>query len=160
MKVLFSERAMSSIYSEMQANINVETGGVFLGEIVDGDFYVLESVSPGPNSIHNSNSFEYDSAYLNYTINKLLGIYEENVEVVGIWHQHLSGSSTFSIHDDIMNFKFADISRNGIISAIMNPDAFFSIKMYYVNKNHEYSIIDYKVNMSFPKYIGRYRKRL
>ncbi len=160
MKVLLCYRAIAAMISELESHPNAETGGVFIGKETNGDFWILDSVFPGPNSKHGNNSFEYDSDFLNYTINKLLKMYEDEIMVVGIWHQHLSGSSSFSVYDDIMNYKFVDKTEKGIVSAIVNRKAGLDITFYYVDKKHEYQRIEYELHSYDLNKIGRYKTEL
>lgn len=146
MKVVFSERAMTSLLVETKEKITTETGGVFLGEVRDGICFVVESVDPGPKSIFTPTYFEYDVDYINHLINKLSRIYKRQLDLVGLWHRHPGSLDTFSSTDDGTNSKYAQLSANGAISALVNIDPKFRLTVYHVTYPLAYEKVEYSVN--------------
>lgn len=145
MKVVFSDRAMTSLLVETKEKITTETGGVFLGEFKDDVCYVVEAVDPGPNSIFTPTYFEYDVDYINHLINKLSRIYKKQLDLVGLWHRHPGSLDRFSNTDDGTNAKYAELSKNGAISALVNIDPEFRLTVYHVTVPLKYTKVEYSV---------------
>ena len=58
--VVFTQRAFNAMVTETISKHPIETGGVFLGDVLDkGTWIVLENISPGFKSTHQSRYFEY-----------------------------------------------------------------------------------------------------
>lgn len=145
MKVVFSKRAMTALLVETKEKITTETGGVFLGEIRDGNCYVVETVDPGLKSIFTPTYFEYDVDYINHLINKLSRIYQRQLDLVGLWHRHPGSLDRFSSTDDGTNSKYAQLSTNGAISALVNIDPKFRLTVYHVTHPLSYEKVEYSV---------------
>lgn len=145
MKVVFSRRAMTALLVETKEKITTETGGVFLGEFRDGNCYVVESVDPGPKSIFTPTYFEYDVDYINHLINKLSRIYQRQLDLVGLWHRHPGSLDHFSSTDDGTNSKYAQLSPDGAISALVNIDPKFRLTVYHVTYPLSYEQVEYSV---------------
>ena len=47
-QLFLSTRAYRRILLEVLEHFHTETGGVLLGQVVNGDTYVVESLDPGP----------------------------------------------------------------------------------------------------------------
>ena len=145
MKVVFSRRAMTALLVETKEKITTETGGVFLGEFRDEICYVIETVDPGPKSIFTPTYFEYDVDYTNHLINKLSRIYQRQLDLVGLWHRHPGSLDRFSSTDDGTNSKYAQLSANGAISALVNIDPRFRLTVYHVTHPLSYEKVEYSV---------------
>lgn len=145
MKVVFSKRAMTALLVETKEKITTETGGVFLGEFRDGNCYVVETVDPGPKSVFTPTYFEYDVDYINHLINKLSRIYQRQLDLVGLWHRHPGSLDRFSSTDDGTNSKYAQLSSNGAISALVNIDPKFRLTVYHVTHPLAYEKVEYSV---------------
>ena len=148
-RVVFSERAFVSILVETQENIQTETGGVFLGFREDNEWYVIESIDPGPNSIFKANYFEYDQDYVNHLINKISRLYDTQLDLIGLWHRHPGSFDSFSRTDDETNTKYAELNNKGAISALVNIDPKFRLTVYSVTLPLEYKEIEYIVGNSY-----------
>lgn len=145
MEVVFSRRAFDSLCLEVKDKKNVETGGFFLGEFKNGVCYVFENIFPGPNAIHQKIYYEYDEQYVNYEINKLRKLYYENIDIVGVWHRHMSSKNYFSEMDHDMNDKLVKAFNKDIISAIVNVNKGLGITIYYTEQNYSDMQIKYSV---------------
>ena len=88
MEVVFSQRAIAAVMAETAEKIQTETGGLFLGKVIGDTWYVVESIDPGPNSIFEVAYFEYDQPYVQHLIHKVAAIYQERLELIGLWHRH------------------------------------------------------------------------
>lgn len=145
MKVVFSNRAYSSILAETTEKIKTETGGLFLGKVIDDTWYVVEAIDPGPKSIFEVAYFEYDQKYTQHLINKIANLYNEKLELIGLWHRHPGSFDQFSSTDDGTNAKYASMRKCGAISALVNVDPKFRLTVYHVNSPCRYSTISYDV---------------
>ena len=76
MKAVFSDRAYTAVLAETLSKIQTETGGVFLGKLIDDVWYIVESIDPGPKSIFQVDYFEYDQKYVQHLINKKALLYK------------------------------------------------------------------------------------
>lgn len=149
MKVIFSERAFTSILAETTERVYTETGGLFLGTIQEDNWFVIESIDPGPNSIFEVAYFEYDKKYVEHLINKIANIYNEKLDLIGLWHRHPGSMDVFSTTDGGTNSKYAAMREQGAISALVNVDPNFRLTVYHVKQPCKYLKIDYLVGNSY-----------
>ena len=148
-KVIFSERAFTTILAETYEKIATETGGVFLGVAQNETYYVIETIDPGPNSIFQTAYFEYDRKYITHLANKVNKLYSDKLDVLGLWHRHPGSLDRFSQTDYGTNEKFASESGGTAISAIVNVDPKFRLTMYMVTTNpNDYKEIKFEVKES------------
>ena len=149
MEVYFSERAFVAVLAETLERVKIETGGLFLGKVIDGNFYIIETIDPGPKSIFTPVYFEYDQEYTEHLINKIAKLYNTRLELIGLWHRHPGSFDIFSSTDDGTNIKFANMRPDGAISGLVNIDPEFRFTMYHVNNKCEYKKINYQVGDNF-----------
>lgn len=145
MRVIFSNRAFVGILSETLEKARTETGGLFLGRVVEDTFYICETIDPGPNSVFEVAYFEYDAAYTQHLINKVANLYNERLDLVGLWHRHPGSFDQFSGTDDGTNEKYARMREEGAISALVNLDPEFRLTVYHVDPPHRYRTVSYEV---------------
>ncbi|MBQ6342101.1 MAG: hypothetical protein IJI41_03140 [Anaerolineaceae bacterium] len=145
MKVIFSDRAYTSVLAETTEKIDTETGGLFLGIMCDDIWYVIEAIDPGPKSVFKVDYFEYDQRYTQHLINKIANLYKYKLDLIGLWHRHPGSLDTFSIVDNGTNIKYASMRDKGAISGLVNVDPIFRLTMYHVNQECEYKYILYDV---------------
>lgn len=146
MKVIFSKRAMTALLVETREKIATETGGVFLGKYLNGIWYVVETIDPGPRAIFKTAYFEYDQDYINHLINKISRLYSQQLDLVGLWHRHPGSLDSFSMTDDGTNSKYAELSSSGAISGLVNIDLAFRLTMYHVSLPLNYEKIEWMVD--------------
>ena len=149
MKVVFSDRAFSAIMAETTEKIETETGGLFLGTVENGIWYVIEAIDPGPKSVFEVAYFEYDQTYTQHLINKVANIYEAKLDLIGLWHRHPGSFDVFSSTDNGTNSKYAKMRGEGAISALVNVDPRFRLTMYHVAPPCKYTKIAYVVGNDF-----------
>ena len=158
MKVVFSDRAFAAIMAETTEKIKTETGGLFLGSFEDGIWYVIEAIDPGPKSIFEVAYFEYDQQYTQHLINKIANLYDKKLTLIGLWHRHPGSFDQFSSTDDGTNSKYAQMRKEGAISALVNIDPKFRLTMYHIDQPCRYSVIEYDVgNHLIPDKMLRYK---
>ena len=148
MRVVFSNRAYTSVLAETTEKIKTETGGLFLGTVQDDTWYIIEAIDPGPKSIFEVAYFEYDQKYTQHLINKIANLYDKQLTLIGLWHRHPGSFDQFSSTDDGTNFKYASMRNEGAISALVNIDPNFRITMYHVAYPCRYKKIEYDVGDS------------
>lgn len=149
MKVFFSDRAFASVLAETTEKIKTETGGLFLGKVKDDSWYIVEAIDPGPKSVFEVAYFEYDKKYTQHLINKIANLYEEKLELIGLWHRHPGSFDQFSSTDDGTNAKYAAMRKDGAISGLVNIDPNFRFTMYHVASPCMYRKIPYEVGDNF-----------
>lgn len=145
MKAIFSDRAYAAVLAETTEKIKTETGGLFLGTVEDGTWYIVETIDPGPKSIFEVAYFEYDQQYTQHLINKVANLYEERLSLIGLWHRHPGSFDSFSGTDDGTNKKYAAMRQEGAISALVNVDPSFRLTVYHVGQPCRYEKIGYDV---------------
>ena len=145
MKVVFSDRAYAAVLAETTEKIKTETGGLFLGAVEGGVWYIVEAIDPGPKSIFEVAYFEYDQQYTQHLINKVANLYEERLSLIGLWHRHPGSFDVFSGTDDGTNTKYAAMRQEGAISALVNIDPKFRLTVYHVGQPCRYEKIGYQV---------------
>ena len=145
MKVVFSDRAYASVMAETTEKIQTETGGLFLGTVVNDTWYIIEAIDPGPKSIFEVAYFEYDKNYTQHLINKIANLYDEKLSLIGLWHRHPGSFDIFSTTDNGTNSKYAAMRECGAISGLVNIDPKFRFTMYHVARPCKYTKISYVV---------------
>ncbi len=158
MKVVFSKRAFASVMAETAEKVTTETGGLFLGQVIDDTWYIVEAIDPGPKSIFEIAYFEYDQQYTQHLINKIANLYESRLDLIGLWHRHPGSFDQFSSTDDGTNAKYASMRPEGAISGLVNLDPEFRFTMYHVTYPARYRKIPYEVGDELiPEELMRYR---
>ena len=72
--------------------------------------------------------------------------YQKQISVLGLWHRHPSSFDQFSHTDDETNRKFAMGTPCGAISGLVNCDPQLRLTMYHVDKDVNYTQIDWVVD--------------
>ena len=131
-KIVFSDRAFAQMYTETQARISTETGGLMLGHFHQGVWYVIETCDPGWNGVFQVAYHEGDERYENHVSSILARLYKHPLVFLGMWHRHPGSLDTFSGTDDITNWRYADIcSAGGCVSGLINYDPEFRMTFYF-----------------------------
>ncbi len=145
--VVFTQRAFNAIVTETISKHPIETGGIFLGYVMDnGTWIVVENVAPGLKSTHRSAYFEYDTEFVTYLANVLAYQYKGNLRILGLWHRHPGSFDEFSSTDDQTNHNYAMDYPQGAISALVNCDPKWRMKMFHVAQNGEYHQTEWYVD--------------
>jgi integrative and conjugative element protein (TIGR02256 family) len=147
--IVFTKRAFNAIVTETIDKHPLETGGIFIGYILDnGIWIVVETIPPGIETINQRAYFEYDANFINYLSNVIAKQYKRNLQVLGLWHRHPSSMDTFSSTDDDTNVMFARANPLGAISGLVNWDPKMRLTMYHVDSQCHYTKIDWIVDDS------------
>lgn len=145
--VVFTQRAFNAIITETIEKHPIETGGIFIGYILDnGVWVVVETIPPGYRTIHQRAYFEYDAEFVNYLSNTIALQYKGNLQVLGLWHRHPGCMDAFSTTDDETNLKFAKDRECGSISALVNCDPQMRLTMYHVDQHGRYQLMEWYVD--------------
>ncbi|WNZ59918.1 Mov34/MPN/PAD-1 family protein [Myxococcus sp. MxC21-1] len=73
----------------------LETGGMLLGQVVDGEAHVLAVTGPGPKAKHGRYTFEGDGAHNNRLVRRVW----PRLRYLGDWHTHPGGHAALSATD-------------------------------------------------------------
>lgn len=145
--VIFTRRAFNAIVTETIDKHPIETGGIFLGYVLDnGTWIVVENVAPGFKSTHRSAYFEYDAEFVTYLANVLANQYKGNLQILGLWHRHPGDMDVFSSTDDQTNRNYAADYPYGAVSALVNCDPKWRMTMYHISQGGEYSPAEWYVD--------------
>jgi len=133
-RVCLSSQAYLSIVAETYAHTGTETGGIFLGKVVNDVWYVIEVLDPGYTNIQRRPGyFEYDKTYVTHLANVRARLYQNGLELLGLWHRHPGSFDSFSGTDDETHRRYtAQNPRRGAISALVNLDPHFRLTMYHI----------------------------
>ena len=134
--VVFTRRAFNAIITETISKHPIETGGVFLGYVLDnGTWIVVENVAPGMKSTHQRAYFEYDTEFVTYLANVIANQYKKNLRILGLWHRHPGSMDVFSDTDMTTNRDYAIDNSFGAISALVNCDPKWRMTMYHISQD-------------------------
>lgn len=146
-QVVFTRRAFNAILTETLDRSPLETGGIFIGYVLDnGVWIVVETIPPGIKTVNRQAYFEYDADFINYLSNVIAKQYKGNLQVLGLWHRHPGSMDFFSGTDDVTNLQFSKANSCGAISALVNCDPRCRITMYHVNHSGEYTKLNWLVD--------------
>lgn len=145
-KIVLSNKAFTKIVSETFSYGDAETGGVFIGLICNGVWYVTDVIDAGlkPDTTHTSTYFVYDEKYVNHRIEKEGIIYKYQPTCLGFFHRHPGSFDTFSVPDERTMKEHCDMSRHGLISMLVNIDPKLRMTFYYASKQDELYIVEYQ----------------
>jgi len=146
-QVVFTRRAFNAILTETLDRSPLETGGIFIGYVLDnGIWIVVETIPPGIKTVNRQSYFEYDADFINYLSNVIAKQYKGNLQVLGLWHRHPGSMDFFSGTDDVTNLQFSKANKCGAISALVNCDPKCRITMYHVDHSGEYTKLNWVVD--------------
>lgn len=121
MEVVFTNKAYVMIFEDSRKYKTVETGGILLGYKKEKYWHVVETVLPGKAAFRKSNCFSYDSEYLEMKANEIALLYDEPLQLLGVWHKHPIADFIFSREDQIMHNRYMDVCESDILSGIISP---------------------------------------
>ena len=151
-----NERAYASVITEVMTNGQNETGGVFLGYIVNRAWYIVESIDPGMDTLNQVAFFQWDTEYVNHQAERLSKIYHKPLTVLGFWHRHPGSMDYFSGQDETTIRTNLRELRAGLLSMLVNIDPKLRMTYYYCYGN-DIMKIRYDVgNKYFPVELMKY----
>ena len=147
--IIICEATYAKIILECEKYINLETGGILIGNYSKDNSiaYIKDSINSPNNSKHYPHKFFRGTNGVNKILDKK---WEEGVYYLGEWHYHPNTSSKSSKLDDIQMLKFSNNKKLNCPEPILiiiggNPSK-WSLNSY-IYKNNEKIILE-KGNMS------------
>lgn len=172
-EVILSKKAFAKIVSDTFSYENDETGGVLIGLICNGKWFVTDVIDAGLNgsTVHTPTYFVYDEKYINHRMEKERLIYKYPRYALGIFHRHPGHLDTFSLPDENTMKDHCLISQHGILSMLVNMDPEFRMTFYYASKEDELFQVKYHIGddlipdeyfevASYDEIAKRYRKNV
>lgn len=151
-----SDRAYASVITEVMTNGQNETGGVFLGYIINRAWYIVESIDPGVDTVNQAAFFQWDTDYVNHQADRLSKIYQKPLTILGFWHRHPGSMDYFSDQDEsTIRSNLAEL-RAGLLSMLVNIDPKLRMTFYYCYDNNIMPIRYDVGNKYFPVELLRY----
>jgi len=90
-EILMTEEAYATVISLTQESPDVETGGVLIGFLAEGNrVVVVDATGPGPNATRTAMLFRRDIAYVQGKLDEAARALGPRGVYVGEWHSHLS----------------------------------------------------------------------
>jgi len=120
MRVYISNEIAKQIHYELYSVSDLEVGGLFLGYCDNDDIIITHHIGSGISSIHEENSLEFDSDYIENRINELMDYSPTPLSFLGLWHSHKEDNFYFSKQDTIMNMKYLELINDYLVSCIIN----------------------------------------
>lgn len=148
--IIFSPRAFAVVLSQLSKHKDDETGGLLLGIYRDENFYVYDTVLPGPGSVHSECTFIPDQLYASYYANELKDIYKEDIRIIGLWHSH-TDNKEFSLTDEDTNHIYASLNPFGCVSVLIDRSD-HSVICRQVNKDRN-DTVGYVVKTFDVRYV-------
>lgn len=149
--VIFSEKAFASIISQTLSYSQNETGGVLIGYILGGIWYVLDVIDAGIKTENTPIHFTWDQNYVNHVVETQKVLYKYMPTIVGFYHRHPGSLDYFSLEDMDTMSEHLKNCRYGLLSGLVNIDPDFRITLYFAFGNNLMSV-NYDVgNEYFPE---------
>lgn len=155
-KVILSEKVHKKIVAETYSYGQDETGGILIGYIYQGNWFVIDMIDAGPkeDTTHTRSFFVYDEEYVNHQLKKQSMIYKFSPSFLGFFHRHPGNLDTFSLPDEKTMKTHCEMNQNGILSMLVNLDPKLRMTFYYVGQddalyNVKYEISDEKIPKEF-----------
>lgn len=153
-KIVLSDKAFAKIVTETLSYGENETGGIFIGYIYMGIWYVTDVIDAGlkQDTTHTLTYFVYDENYVNHRIYKEGMIYKYQPTCLGFFHRHPGSFDRFSVPDEKTMKEHCRMSKHGIISMLVNIDPCMRFTFYFASKMNELFNIPYEVgDVHIPK---------
>lgn len=130
MGVYFSKRASASFFNSINSYFGTEIGGVFLGQHINNNYYVIEHIDMGINCRSTNYHLSFDSDYIEHVANVIADLYELPLSLIGFWHSHPVNDKEFSLQDIAFNEKVVLNTKDSIISGIILFNNNIDITLY------------------------------
>jgi len=146
--VYLSDSAYRDIVLETAEHPTIETGGILIGAAVEGAWYVVEVLDPGPRTVRSAAYFEYNHTYATHLANKVARRYQATLRLLGLWHRHPGSLDVFSSVDDDTHVEYLELLRGSFVSMLVNVDPDFRMTFYRVDaggRRPRYSRLEFEV---------------
>lgn len=161
--IILSDKACTSILQEAMDKDPLETGGLLLGQVSHGRWYVVEATGPGINAVHTNTHNEMDNIYHNHIFPVLSRQYKKELFLLGLWHRHPGSLDRFSFDDDRTNRLFSEAVgkamygsgadkrlKSNAVSMLLNFDPVQRMTGYYcsISEDEEGALSYHRVPVS------------
>lgn len=135
MIVVIGRKVYKTIKEELRRYSGTETGGVLLGHSFANVFIILNSTLSGEKSIHEKCSFIMDMEYAESQAERIISETRfVHPKIVGLWHNHTSRNTRFSLDDEDTNKRFSKLNKHGAISILVTEEhSLYEASVHYVN---------------------------
>lgn len=118
-KVVLSNRALAAMVSGIERFPDKENGGPLLGRVRKDGIEIIEALEAGEHAIHERGRLSCDTKSVEYMAGTLKGLYEEELEWIGIWHKHNHDQNPpFSKEDEQCHREMCDQKKRDMISIL------------------------------------------
>lgn len=138
--VRISDRALAAMASGIEKFPDSENGGIILGIRKDDKFDIVEAIEAGEKAIHETGKLTCDMKSTVYIAAMLSGLYEEELEVIGIWHKHNHNyNPPFSTEDEMFHKEMCERFQKDIISILFQKNQYdeYSMKVFRYGVDHQ-----------------------
>lgn len=148
---IISRRAAASMLSEIERYPDTETGGVILGIRTDkNDFMIAEAIDAGQNAVHEIGKLVCDIDSMNHMIKAVSGIYETDIEIIGVWHKHNNCCNPpFSDEDMKLHELMLAYGDHDILSVLFqkneNGDGYI-LRVFRFDRNRALTEEEFEIN--------------
>lgn len=146
--VILSNRAVAAMVSGIEKFPDTENGGILLGIRRKGEIAVVEAIEAGEAAIHERGKLVCNIKSMEYIANTVKWLYEEELEVIGIWHKHNHDYiPAFSTEDNLCHKKVCDSLKKDIISILFqkNKDDEYIMRVFRYCLKHQFIEEEFEV---------------
>lgn len=141
-KVRISNRSLAAMVYGIERYPDKENGGLLIGIKRKDMFDIIEAIDAGKNAVHKRGQVTLDSESVEYMANTIKGLYEEEFDVVGIWHKHnhdYNKTEPFSVEDELCHRELCDSLKQDILSILFqkNQDGVYIMRVFRYNIEHQ-----------------------
>lgn len=147
--IVISQRAYSQMISQLELNLEVETGGILLGFTSDSKIFIVEAIDAGINAICNQGTFKFDKDYVEHVANVVSKIYLPVLSFVGVWHKHNhSNMPPFSEADKKMNQQAVELTKGMAVSLLFQKQIAkeYLLRAFCISTNTEEAELDFEIS--------------
>lgn len=139
-KVRISNRSLAAMVSGVERFPDTENAGILLGKFINNEFDIIEAIEAGESAIREKGKILCDVKSMEYMANIVKGLYEEDLEVIGIFHKHNNDyNPPFSIEDNLCHEKMSHSLKRDILSVLFqkNQDNEYTMRVFRYCLNHQ-----------------------
>ena len=139
MKIYFTKQAYRQLLLEVKKHTRVETGAILIGRIINGSYYVFESLDSGINCRRSSVIFYRDNPYSEHLADVVRAKYQK-AYAIGFWHRHPGDFDRFSYDDKEANLDMARVLKRSVISGLVTIyNGKIKLSFWEITLNNEYT---------------------
>jgi hypothetical protein len=144
-----SNRAFAGMLSDLERYPDDETGGFLIGTENKDTFWIVEVVDAGLNAVHEVGKLTCDMDSIKHMIMSIVGLYESDMQVIGVWHKHNNKCNPpFSTEDmELHERLFCEYGRD-ILSILFQKDSLeggYILRVFRYGENQNLTEEDFEV---------------